>query len=164
MKRFKFTKITIFLILIFSCALLSFGQERNSALCDEVESKMIKAFKPIRTGRNIYLQDECMFYLYFNDKTKIKISLKKYRSQAGSSQDIKEYLGLFTIGDDRNYPPKHRYKTINQDNYWDQAIAYKNNVPDHFILLRYQNYAIHLLSPNFRLLKKAEKVLRSIRL
>lgn len=164
MRKNNVTKITIFLILIFASALICVGQKSNSPLCDEVESKMIEVFKPTRTAYNIYLENDCLFYLYFNNQNRIFISVERYKSQTESSENIERSLGIFTAEDDENRPPKYRYKSINKDNYWDQAILYKDDGQDHFMLLRYRNYAIHVLSPNFRLLKKTEKVLREIKL
>ena len=157
------TNTTFFLIIVSFFALSAFGQETELLLCKDVELKVVVPLKPIKIWRKPIMTKECNFNLWYSANKDVAIYITKYESEIESSEDIDRYFGIFTAYDSKKNPPKHRYKTINNDKYWNEAIAYKDDKPDHFILLRYQNYTIHILSPNYKLLKKTELLLRNIR-
>jgi hypothetical protein len=156
-------KVIFFLITLSFCALTVFGQEIEAPLCKDVESKVVIPLKPRKIWRKPILEKECNFNLSYSANEKVAIYIEEYESDAKSSEELGRFSRIFTVYDDTKNPPKHRYKKINKDKYWNEAIAYKNDKPDHFILLRHRNYLITILSSDYKLLKKTELLLRNIR-
>ena len=156
-------RTTLFLAIISLFAMPLFGQKKETAFCEQVEVEVVQLLHPLKVSRKFVYEDECEFSFIVDGNETVALYIQKYETEEESHLALASDFRSFTAYDDEKKPPKHRYQIINKDHYWDEAIAYKNDIPDHFMLLRYQNYTIEILSSNYGFLKKTETLLRNIR-
>ena len=154
--------ISLFLAIVSVFAMPLFGQVESS-LCKQVDVEVLQPLQPIKVSRKVEYDDECNFRFAVSKNEWILIDIEKFETEEKSHESLASDFRSFTAYDDEKKPPKHRYQLINKDKYWTEAVAYKNDIPDHFMLLRYRNFTIEILSSNYELLKKIEPLLRNIR-
>ena len=152
-----------FLLLVSLLAAPAIGQVKESSLCSKVELEVLRPLEPSKVGRRVAYDDECIFSFTVGGNERVSLYIEKYETEEKSRKAFTDEFDTLTVYENEQNRSKYRNQNINKDCYWNEAIAYRRDRPEHLMFLRYQNFTIVLLSSNYGLLEKIEPLLRNIR-